>query len=104
MNFSHLAAKLRQKLSNFSGILTQGLDKTASRFINEALSGTLASQPVLLTEIEGQLKSHVALKKIEVRFSRQLKKPRIWHIIHKHILLLASKHIKDKSLLIFGFE
>jgi hypothetical protein len=32
MNFSHLAIKLRYKVTKFSGILSQGIDKTARRF------------------------------------------------------------------------
>jgi len=104
MNFSHLAAKLRTKLSNFSGILTQGLDKTASRFINEAIYGILASQSVLLTEIGRQIESTVSLKKIEERFSRQLIKPKIWSTLHQHILSMASSKVKDKSLLILDLS
>ncbi|WP_289056274.1 hypothetical protein, partial [Carboxylicivirga marina] len=86
------------------GILTQGLDKTASRFINEAIYGIIASQSVLLTEIGRQLESHVALKKIEERFSRQLIKPQLWTDIHKHILALANHRIKDKTLLILDLS
>ena len=79
MNFSHLAARFRTKLSNFSGILIQGLDKTVSRlFVNEALYGIIASQSVLLNEIVRQLESQVALKKIEERFIKQLIKPQLW--------------------------
>ncbi len=104
MNFSHLANKLRSKLSNFSGILTQGLDKTASRFISEAVYGILASESVLLTEIGRKLESSVSLKKIEERFSRQIIKPRIWGCIHKHILSMASSRIKEKTLLILDLS
>ena len=76
MNFSHLANKLRSKITRFSGILSQDLDKTARRFVQEAVYGIMASQSVMLTEIGRQLESRVSLKKIEERFSRQLIKPK----------------------------
>ena len=104
MNFSHFANKLRDKISNFSGILSQGLDKTVSRFINEAIYGILASESVLLTEIGRKLESSISLKKIEERFSRQLIKDRLWECIHKHILALASNRIKEKTLLILDLS
>jgi hypothetical protein len=104
MNFSHLANKLRYKITKFSGILSQGLDKTARRFIQEAIYGIIASESVMLTEIGRQLESRVSLKKIEERFSRQLIKPRIWNCLQKSILSLASVRVKEKSLLILDLS
>lgn len=78
MNFSHLANKLRSKITRFSGILSQDLDKTARRFVQEAVYGIIASQSVMLTEIGRQLEIRVSLKKTEERFSRQLIKPKLW--------------------------
>jgi hypothetical protein len=104
MNFSHLANKLRSKITRFSGILSQDLDKTARRFVQEAVYGIMASQSVMLTEIGRQLESRVSLKKIEERFSRQLIKAGIWGCIHRHILSLASNRVKDKTLLILDLS
>jgi hypothetical protein len=104
MNFSHLANKLRSKITRFSGILTQDLDKTARRFVGEAIYGIMASQSVMLTEIGRQLESRVSLKKIEERFSRQLIKSRIWGCLHQRILSLASNRVKDKTLLILDLS
>jgi len=104
MNFSHLANKLRSKITKFSGILSQDLDKTASRFIKEAIYGIMASQSVMLTEIGRQLESTISLKKIEERFSRQLIKPRIWESLHEKILSLASSRVKDSTLLILDLS
>ena len=78
MNFSNLANKLRIKITRFSGILSQDLDKSARRFVGEAIYGIMASQSVMLTEIGRQQESSVSLKKTEERFSRQLIKPGIW--------------------------
>ena len=104
MNFSHLANKLRGKITRFSGILSQDLDKTAKRFVREAVYGIMASQSVMLTEIGRRLESHVSLKKIEERLSRQLIKYRIWGCIHQRILSLAGNRVKDKTLLILDLS
>ena len=104
MNFSHLANKLRGKITRFSGILSQDLDKTAKRFVREAVYGIMASQSVMLTEIGRRLESHVSLKKIEERLSRQLIKYRIWGCIHQRILSLACNRVKDKTLLILDLS
>ncbi|QGY46937.1 hypothetical protein GM418_25735 [Maribellus comscasis] len=100
MNFSHLASNLRNKIAKFSGILSIQLDKTAGRFIKEAVYGILASQSVMLTEIGRQLESKVRLKKIEERFSRQLNKAQIWQNVHQQILSLAKSRINKDTLLI----
>lgn len=104
MNFSHLANKLRSKITRFSGILSQDLDKTARRFVGEAIYGIMASQSVMLTEIGRQQESSVSLKKTEERFSRQLIKPGIWGCLHQRILSLASSRVKDKTLLILDLS
>jgi hypothetical protein len=104
MNFSHLANKLRCKITKFSGIVSKGLDKTARRFIQEAIYGIISSQSVMLTEIGRQLESRVLLKKIEERFSRQLLKPGIWGCLQKSILSLASERIKERTLLILDLS
>jgi len=104
MNFSHLANKLRSKITRFSGILSQDLDKTARRFIQEAVYGIMASQSVLLTEIGRQLESQVSLKKIEERFCRQLKKPKLWSCIHDQVLSMAKSRVKEDTLLILDLS
>jgi hypothetical protein len=87
MNFSHLANKLRSKITRFSGILSQDLDKTARRFVQEAVYGIMASQSLMLTEK-----------------GRQLIKPGIWVSLHKRILSLAGSRIKDRTLLILDLS
>jgi len=104
MNFSHLANKLRSKITKFSGILSQDLDKTARRFVGEAIYGIMASQSVMLTDIGRQQESRISLKKIEERFSRQLIKPKIWDCLHQRILSLASSRVKDRTLLILDLS
>jgi len=104
MNFSHLANKLRYKVTKFSGILSRGLDKTARRFVQEAIYGIIASESVMLTEIGRQIESRISLKKTEERFCRQLIKPGIWSCLQKSILTLASERVKEKTLLILDLS
>jgi hypothetical protein len=104
MNFSHLATKLRNKITRFSGVLSEKLDKTACRFVQEAIYGIIASQSVMLTEIGRQLASSISLKKIEERFSRQLKKAKIRQCLQESILSLAHERIKERSLLILDLS
>lgn len=104
MNFSLVANKLRSKITKFSGILSKNLDKSAQRFVQEALYGIMASQSVMLTEIGRKIESHISLKKIEERFSRQLKKSKIRHCLQESILSLASERVKEKTLLILDLS
>ena len=100
MNWSKVAKKLREKIAQFSGVVAQGLDKTANRFIREAFYGILSSQSVMLTEIGRSLETNVRLKKIEERFCRQLAKEEIWEGVHRGILSEAADRLKDDTLLI----
>lgn len=104
MNFSQIANKLRYKITKFSGILSQNLDKTASRFVRESIYGIMASQSVMLTEIGRQIESKVSLKKIEERLSRQLMKAEIWKNLHEEVLHLAKDKIKDDTLLVMDLS
>jgi len=68
MNFSHLANKLRSKITRFSGILSQDLDKTAQRFVREAVYGRMATRSLMLTATGRQQEGDLCLKKIVARF------------------------------------
>lgn len=104
MNYSKLASNLRAKIANFSGYVSENLDKTAQRFINEAIYGIMQSQSVMLTEIGRSIESPVSLKKTEERFCRQLIKDGLWENIHDKVLEDASPHIKEDSLLILDLS
>lgn len=100
MLYSLIANKLRNKITEFSGYVSKKLDKTAQRFIREALYGIMASQSVMLTEIGRCLETRVSLKKTEERFCRQLKKEQIWEQVHRQVLSDAGRRITDQTLLI----
>jgi hypothetical protein len=101
---SKFAGKLRTKINQFSGYESSGLDKTAQRFVGEAIYGMLCSQSVLLTEIGRTLQSPVSLKKIEERFCRQLQKPGLWDGIHSQVLADAGPRIGPETLLILDLS
>ncbi len=104
MNYSKLASKLRAKIGIFSGYVSENLDKTAKRFINEAVYGIMYSQSVMLTEIGRSMETAIPLKKIEERFCRQLKKEGIWENIHRQVLTDAGPRVKDDTLLILDLS
>ena len=100
MDYSKIARKLREKVTKFSGELCEGLGKTATRFVTEAVYGILVSQSVVLTKMGRTLENDVPLKKIEERFCRQLAKPILWDNIQHTMLSQAASHIKDDTLLV----
>lgn len=104
MNYSKLASKLRTKLANFSGYVSDGLDKSAKRFIREACYGILSSQSVLLTQMGRSLETKISLKKIEERFCRQLHKNQLWEHIHTNILTEACTRISNDTLLVLDLS
>ncbi len=104
MNYSKLASKLRTKIGKFSGYVSENIDKTGKRFVNEAIYGIMYSQSVMLTEIGRSLETNVSLKKIEERFCRQLKKEGLWENIHGQVLCDAAPRIKDNTLLILDLS
>jgi len=104
MQYSQLASKLRGKINEFSGYVSTNLDKTARRFVGEAIYGILYSQSVMLTEIGRSLQTEVPLKKIEDRFCRQLIKPDLWQAIHRQVLADAGPRIDEDTLLILDLS
>ena len=104
MLYSQIANKLRSKITEFSGYVSKNLDKTAQRFVSEALYGIMASQSVMLTEIGRSLQTRIPLKKTEERFCRQLKKKQIREQIHRQVLGDAGRRITDQTLLILDLS
>jgi len=100
MDNSKIARKLREKVTRFSGELYNGLGKTATRFVTEAVYGILVSQSVVLTKMGRTLENDVPLRKIEERFCRQLAKPALWDNIQHTVLSQSSSRIKDDTLLV----
>jgi len=51
MNNSRTAEKIKDQITKFSGILSEGLCKTGRRLVTEAIYGIQSRQSVKLTEI-----------------------------------------------------
>lgn len=100
MDYSKMAAKLRDKLSMFSGNLSHGLPKTARRFVNEIIYGVTCRQSVLLSEVTRSLGETIPFIKTENRLCRQLKRPGLGSSVRSALLNEGSSRIGDDTLLI----
>jgi hypothetical protein len=100
MDYSRVARKLREKISKFSGEVSEGLPKVGKRFVNEMVYGIQASQSVVLTKIARTLEESVSIKKAQERLSRQLGRNGLGDMIQHNILNLAAGRIGKDTLLI----
>ena len=75
MNVAKIAKKIQEQMHQFSGKLSQGLPKTAGRFVEEALYGIQSRGSVRLSEIARALNEAIPLQKTINRLSTQLKRP-----------------------------
>ena len=100
MDYSRIARKLREKVAGFSGELSKGLPKVAERFVREMVYGIQASQSVVLTKIGRMLEEPISLKKVQGRLSRQLLRRGMGEKVQRNLLLMASKHVGEDTLLI----
>ncbi len=104
MQTSKIAYNLSGKIYQFSGYVSSGLDKTAKRFVGEAIYGMLCSQSVLLTEFGRTLQSTANFKKIKEHYCCQLQKPKLWDCIHRQVLNDAGARISPDTLLILDLS
>ena len=51
MEYSKVAARLREQIGKFSGELSKGLPKVSKRLVSELVYGIQASQSVVLTKV-----------------------------------------------------
>jgi hypothetical protein len=100
MDYSRMARKLREKIARFSGELSRGLSKTASRFVSEMVYGIQASQSVVLTKIGRTLEETISIKKLEERLSRQLLRQGMGQRVQENLLEMAAPLIGKETLLI----
>ena len=100
MDYIRMARKLRDKIVGFSGELSNGLPKTAERFVREMIYGVQASQSVVLTKIGRTLEEPISIKKVEERLSRQLLRRGLGQKVQDNLLEMAAPHIGKDTLLI----
>jgi hypothetical protein len=100
MDYSRMARKLREKIAGFSGELSEGLSKTAGRFVSEMVYGIQASQSVVLTKVARTLEEPISIKKLEERLSRQLLRKGLGHKLQRNLLAMGSALVGKDTLLI----
>lgn len=100
MYYSQIAARLRGKLGDFSGVLAEGLPKVSRRFVAEMLYGLQASGSVVLAQIARTLEEGISVKKTEERLSRQIGRPGLRERLEANLLTLAARQLHADTLLI----
>ena len=100
MNVAKVTGKLKEQIHLFSGKLSTGLPKVATRFFQEAIFGIQARQSLRLSEWGRALHEEIPLIKTINRLSRQLNRSGLWASITTKVLQLAKDKISDESLLV----
>lgn len=100
MIISHVAGKLRDRIFDFSGILSKSFCKTEKRFIHEMVYGIQARQSVRLSEIARSLNETIQLKKTIERLSSRLSRKGMAEEIIESVIQHGKSRIKDNTLLI----
>lgn len=100
MNHAKVAHRIREKVAEFSGKVSQGLPKTAQRMVQEIVYGIQSRGSVRLSEIARSLDESTAMKKIIERLSRQLNRPGLREQVTENMLDLAAKRIDKETLLV----
>jgi hypothetical protein len=100
VQYSRIAGKIRVQIWRFSGELSVGLSKPASRFVAEAVYGIGARQSVMLSEIARSLNEDIPVKKTEDRLSREINREGLGEKVEGNLLSMACGRIKEDTLLI----
>jgi len=100
MNVTKVTGRLKEQIHLFSGKLSTGLPKVATRFFQEAIFGIQARQSLRLSEWGRALHEEIPLIKTINRLSRQLNRSGLWASITTKVLQLAKDKISDESLLV----
>lgn len=100
MSIAQTAHRIRERIADFSGILSCGLGKVASRFVGDMMYGLCHRQSVRLTEIGRALEEPIELKKVVERLSRHLMDRDTADKIREGILREGSTRVGEDTLLI----
>ena len=100
MNIARIGGKLREKIADFSGILSQGFGKVERRFIHEVLYGAQTRQSVRLSEIARSLNEPIALKKTIERLSSRLARKGLGEEITDRVIEQGAARVGRDTLLI----
>lgn len=100
MSIAQMAGKLRDRICDFSGELSQSFSKTEKRFIHEMIYGIQARQSVRLSEIARSLNEDIQLKKTIDRLSSRLARKGMAEEITERVVRHGKNRIKENTLLI----
>ena len=100
MDDAKVAHRIREKVVEFSGKVSQGLPQTARRLVREVLYGMQSRGSVRLSEIARSLEEQTSMKKIIERLSRQLNRPGLREQVTENMLDLAARRIGEETLLV----
>ena len=91
---------MKEQLQRFSGELSQGLGKVASRFVQEMVYGISASGSVHLTQVARSLEEDIKLHATHKRLSEWLDEEGLGERVTANLLRLGAPRIKRDTLLI----
>jgi hypothetical protein len=100
VQYSRIAGKIRRQIKRFSGELSHGISKPASRFVTEAVYGIGARQSVMLSEIARSLNEDITFKKTEDRLSREINREGLGRAVEENLLSIAKGRIREDTLLV----
>jgi hypothetical protein len=100
MHPARLAAKIQGQIEHFSGKLSAGLSKPASRMVREVLLGIQARGSVRLSEIGRAQNEGIALKKVIERLGRHLRRPAVREKVRRRLVELGARQVGDETLLV----
>ena len=95
-----IGRKLKEQLQRFSGELSVGLGKVASRFVEEMIYGITASGSVHLTQVARSLEEDIKLHATHKRLSERLDEEGLGERVTANLLRLGAPRIKRDTLLI----
>jgi len=100
MSIAYIAGKLRDRIYDFSGELSESFGKTEKRFIHEMIYGIQARQSVRLSEVARSLNEDIQLKKTIDRLSSRLARQDMAEEITESVIRHGKTRIKENTLLI----
>jgi len=95
-----IGRKLKQQVRRFSGELSVGLGKVASRFVEEMVYGISATGSVKLTEAARALEEGIALHATHKRLSARLDEEGLGARVSANLLRVGAPTIRPETLLI----
>ena len=100
MSIARIGSRLREKLADFSGILSKGFGKVERRFIHDVVYGIQTRQSVRLSEIARSLNEKIPLKKTMERLSPRRGRKKMGEEITNAVIRQGASRVGEDTLLI----